>query len=87
MRPACITAAQELLVLQACSHLPPSIRNHFLASVANRLADVPGRASDAEVHAAIQFTLGVYGCAVGREALRRAPAVHKDHDNVRRRPH
>ncbi len=69
-RPASISHEQELVVLQACSMIPPGLRDDFLRSVANRLRELE-HASDLQVADAINFALSCYGVIVGPTPPRR----------------
>lgn len=58
------TDKQLRLVAEASSLLPPSRRDVFLRSVANRLADVADP-SDGQIAAAVDFVLSINGIGVG----------------------
>ena len=64
-----LTDQQIEQVHWAAAMLPPRLRDNFLASIVNRLRDLPYKPRDADVTETIRFVLSCLNVAVGNAVL------------------
>jgi hypothetical protein len=69
MPPFAFTEEQFDRVMHAASLLPANMKDNFVRSVANRVADRPFEVTLGDVETAIRFVLTTRGIAVGRAAF------------------
>lgn len=69
MPPLALDDAMLDRLTNAAALLPANARDHFMRSVANRIADLHHPPGVAELEVAINFVLGTRGVSVGRAAF------------------
>jgi hypothetical protein len=69
MTPVSFTDQQMQQLRAAAAMLPSHLRDNFLRTISNRLADLPYRPINADLQSAITFALSNYGVAAGHSAF------------------